>query len=432
VTRPIVAQALGDEMMKPGLTVALGALAISLAIMIAPAVAQTKGPAPLASEDAAAKPWKRYTGWPARDTSSFNTLANPHASPPAPPAPRRFDGPVTGDAANGEKLVADRTRGGSCLACHIMGPAGNADLPGDVGPDLSEIGNAGREDEWLWNYVHDARVYNPATIMPPWGTHQLFNEQEIGDIVAFLKTLKSPATFKTEVDDPARRHTPVETRDNLDPTVNPAMWTLDKGEELYKQREASGFSCSTCHGDAATRFKTWAAAMPKWEPRLDRVLGVEEFVFRHTKATTGASWLMESEENIAMAVYLRSLANGAEMKVDVMSPGAKEAYERGRALMDVKVGTLNFSCRDCHDPARGGLKWIRGQWLAEPKGQLDHFPTWRTSLNQIWDIRKRFAWCNVAIWANDLPPDAKEYGDLELYLAAVNAGQKLNVPGIRH
>ena len=72
--------------------------------------------------------------------------------------------------ANGAKLVADRNRGGSCLACHVMGPAGGADLPGNVGPDLSEIGNAGREDEWLFNYVYDARVYNPETVMPPWGS----------------------------------------------------------------------------------------------------------------------------------------------------------------------------------------------------------------------------------------------------------------------
>jgi sulfur-oxidizing protein SoxA len=120
------------------------------------------------------------------------------------------------------------------------------------------------------------------------------------------------------------------------------------------------------------------------------------------------------------------------MRVDVTSPAAKAAYERGKALADTKVGELNFSCRDCHDPSRGGLKWIRGQWLGEPKGQLDHFPTWRTSLNQIWDIRRRFQWCNVAIRANELPPDAKQYGDLELYLAAVNAGQTLSVPGIRH
>ncbi len=417
--------------MKAVLTLVLG-MAVALPLVRAPAVAQPKGPAPMAAGDAAARPWVRYGGWPTRDTAQFNTLAATQVSPPAPKEPRKLHGPVAGDASNGEKLVADRTRGGSCLACHVMGRAGDADLPGNVGPDLSEIGNGGRDDEWLWNYVYDARAYNPATVMPPWGTHRLFDDKEIGDIVAFLKTLKSPARFKTEVDDPAKRHAPVETRDNLDPTTNPAMWAVDKGEELYKKREASGFSCATCHGDAGPRFKTWAAAMPKWEPRFDKVIGIEEFVFRHAKATTGATWLMQSDENIAMAVYLRNVANGQEMTVDVASPGAKEAFERGRALAEVKIGALNFSCRDCHDPARGGLKWIRGQWLAEQKGQLDHFPTWRTSLNEIWDIRKRFQWCGVAIWANELPPDAKEYGDLELYLAGINAGQKLSVPGIRH
>ncbi len=59
------------------------------------------------------------------------------SSPPAPKAPRKLTGPITGDAAKGAKLVADRNRGGSCLACHVMGQAGDADLPGNVGPDLS-------------------------------------------------------------------------------------------------------------------------------------------------------------------------------------------------------------------------------------------------------------------------------------------------------
>ena len=50
--------------------------------------------------------------------------------------------------------------------------------------------------------------------------------------------------------------------------------------------------------------------MPKWDPRLNKVLGVEEFVTRHTKATTGDTWLMETDENRAMSVYLHFLANG--------------------------------------------------------------------------------------------------------------------------
>ena len=189
-------------------------------------------------------------------------------------------------------------------------------------PDLSEIGNAGREDEYLFNYIYDARVYNPETVMPPWGGHGVFNDQEISDMVAFLKTLKKPAVFKTELDDPNKRPAPVEKRENLDPIENPGMWAVDKAQELWKQKGASGSACATCHSDPAASFKSWAASMPKWEPRLNKVLGVEEFVTRHAKATTGADWLMETDENRAMSVYLHYLANG--------TPHSGGYHQRGR------------------------------------------------------------------------------------------------------
>ncbi len=379
--------------------------------------------------DAAARPWKRYAGWPARDEAKWNTLDH-LSSPLAPKGPRKIAGPITGNAANGAKLVADRTRGGSCLACHVMGPAGGANLPGNVGPNLSEIGNAGLSDEQFFNFIYDARVYNAETVMPPWGSHGVFNDAEINDMVAFLKTLKTPAPFKTVLDDPDKRPAPVEKRENLDPIENPGMWALDKAAVLWKQAGAAGKSCQSCHSDPKNAFKTWAASMPKWEPRLNKVLGVEEFITRHAKATTGANWLMETEENRDMSVYLHNLANGAPIKVDTTSAASKAAIERGKALANRKLGELNFACTDCHGKVAN--HWIRGQWLGEPKGQYDHFPTWRTSLQTIWDIRQRFQWCQVNIRANELPPDAKEYGDLELYLASQNDGLKLSVPGIRH
>ena len=392
--------------------------------------ARAKKEAPLEVKgDASVRPWKRYGGWPARDESKWSTLAKV-SSPPAPKAPRKLAGPITGDAANGAKLVADRNRGGSCLACHVMGQAGNADQPGNVGPDLSELGNAGREDEYLFNYIYDARVYNAETVMPPWGGHGVFNDQEIGDMVAFLKTLKKPAVFKVEVDNPEKRAAPVEKRDNLDPIENPGMWAVDKAQELWKQKQSAGSSCSTCHSDPKTQFKSWAASMPKWESRLNKVLGVEEFVTRHAKATTGANWLMETDENRAMSIYLHNLANGTPINVDTTSPAAKAAIARGKNLANRKIGELNFACTDCHGKVAN--HWIRGQWLGPPKGQYDHFPTWRTSLQTVWDIRQRFQWCQVNIRADELPPDAKEYGDLEIYLASMNDGLKLSVPGIRH
>jgi len=385
-------------------------------------------PAPLELEQAAAPvPWTRYSGWPATDWKEYNTLGN--LSSPAYASPPKLEGPISGDAKNGEKLAFDRGRGGSCVACHIMGPT-TPTMPGNVGPDLSMIATWGRGDEWLFNYVYDARSVNPASVMPPWGAHKLFTVDEIKDIVAFLKTLKEPAKFKDDLENPATRPIPQETRDNLDPFVNSAMEALEQAQTLYAQAGPNGKSCASCHAKPQQAFKTWAAKMPRFEPRLKRVLGVEEFVTRHARATTGQDLPMQSADNIALSIYLRHLANGATIAVDVKSTGARTANTRGLALMERKVGQLNFSCLDCHDKAAN--KWIRGQYLTGQSGQVAHFPTWRTSRSEIWDLRRRFQWCNVAIRANELPPDAREHGDLELALTAANNGQKLNAPGIRH
>jgi sulfur-oxidizing protein SoxA len=160
----------------PAAVAVVAVIAATLPRLASTASGQANTSAPLAAGDASARPWKRYAGWPTRDPVKFSTLANPNVSPPAPKEPRKLATPLAGDPAIGAKLVADRTRGGSCLACHIMGQAGNADMPGNVGPDLSEIGNAGLDDETLFNFVYDARVYNPESVMPPWGTHGLFSD----------------------------------------------------------------------------------------------------------------------------------------------------------------------------------------------------------------------------------------------------------------
>lgn len=378
-------------------------------------------------QPASARPWTRYSGWPATDWKEYNTLAHT-ASPPYAPPPK-LNGPLKGDAKNGEKLAFDRTRGGSCVACHVMGK-NTPSLPGNIGPDLSTVGTWGRTDQQLFNYVYDPRSVNPNSMMPPWGAHKLFNVQEIQDIVAFMKTLKQPHTFKDKMENPATRPVPVETRDNLDPFVNDGMAAIDRAKSIYARAGTSGKSCASCHAAPEKSFKTWAASMPRFEPRLKKVMGVEEFITRHARSTTGDNLLMESKDNIDLAIYLRYLANGTPIKVDTRSPAAAASIKRGNDLMTRKIGQLNFACINCH--TMGANKWIRGQWLTGPKGQIAHFPTFRTSRSEIWDIRRRFQWCNVAIRANELPPDAAEYGDLELALSAINQGQKLDVPGIRH
>jgi L-cysteine S-thiosulfotransferase len=380
---------------------------------------------------ASASPWKRYAGWPAGDNKQF-TNASAVRSPAKPKAPRKIPTPVQGDAAKGAELTLTGRGAANCLACHVVGDRGT-NLPGNVGPDLSEIAKRGHTDEYLFNYIYDPRAYNADTVMPPWGSHGVLKDDEIRDIVAYLKTLASPARFKNPLDDPNKRPVPKEDRDNLDPMVNPGMWVIDKAKELWTAKGPTGASCAACHHtpEPEVRFKAWAASMPRWDKKLEKVLGVEEFVYRHAKVTTGHAWLMSSDDNTNMATYLRNLANGATIAVDLTSSEAKDAWQRGKEIMDRKMGRLNFACADCHTAQKAANRWVRGQWLTDAKGYTVHFPTWRTSRSQMWDIRKRFQWCNVAIGANELPPDANEYGDLELYLTSLSNGLKLSVPGIR-
>jgi len=370
-----------------------------------------------------AAPWKRYSHsrWKRTDWKYFSNLRSERSLPIA--KPHKFETPIKGNPENGKKLVNDRKRGGSCLACHVFP---DASLPGNVGPDLSLIGLWGRSDERLFNYLNDPRQYNPYTIMPPWGKHKIFTQDEIKDIVSYLKTLTKASKLK---DNPANRPIPVETRDNLDPFENPGMFTVELGEELFTTSGPTGKSCQDCHTDE-NAFSTWAVTMPKFETRLNKIIGIEEFVTRHARATTGADYLAQSEQNLGLATYLRYLANGQIIAIDYSDAKTQAAIKRGTALTKRKIGQLNFACMDCH--AMNTNKWIRGQYLVKPLGMYDHFPTYRTSRGEIWDIRKRFQWCNVSVRANELPPDAPEYGDIEIYLAIFNNGRILSVPGIRH
>ncbi len=339
--------------------IGVGLASMAAALVAGVVFAQQKSPAPLHLEGSAApEPWPRYRGWNPVRWDNYNTLARRDVTP-GPGKEIELAGDITGDARKGQALAFARSRGGGCLTCHVMGTSGQ-ETPGNVAPDLSEIGTMGRTDQWLFNYIHDARIYNPQSSMPPWGAHGFYAQDEIRDMVAFLKTLKTPASFKSALDDPQKRPPPVEDRDALDPFVNPAAERIEVGAALAARPAANGKSCVSCHADLKAAFAGWATAMPKWEPRLNKVLGVEEFVYRHARATMGVEWRMQGVENTDVSVFLQSLANGREIRVDVSTPEARAAMERGKTLTETKIGQFNFACIDCHTPDKGALKWLRG------------------------------------------------------------------------
>jgi sulfur-oxidizing protein SoxA len=329
---------------------------------------------------------------------------------------------------------------GPCTGCHLIQgddvwPAGN------IGPDLSTYGDRNLPDDFVYQMVYDARLFFPQTSMPPWGTTGVLKPEEIVHLVAFLKTQKGnpPFTLPPEKDpnrNPFTRAKPVGFGDNLDPTNNPAVLLAEDAMKDWVRKGPAGKACADCHARGPENsMKGAAARFPKYISSQKRVMSIEDFLSAHAAETTGQLMPGESQASLNMAVLIKMQSNGMPVSVDLTSPEAKAALERGRANFYKKVGQRNHSCADCHEnaPGKGANKFLGGRLLGDVEsGLTNHFPTWRTNFAKVWDMRKRMQWCMLPLGMNYLAADSVEYAELELYLTSFAQGKPMSVPGIRH
>ena len=375
----------------------------------------------------------RYAGWTKRDFGAFRTYAYDDRRPePAVQAATMPTG-IAGDAAKGRLLFLDRAKG-PCTGCHLV-PGADVWPAGNVGPDLSMLGDRKLPDAWLYQQLWDPRVTYPTTVMPAWGAQHIFTPQEVAHLVAYLQTLHGPSAPDADPDrNPFTRRRPTGFGDNLDPTNNPAVIRGEEAQALWSSRGPTGRACADCHAGAPERaMRGVATRYPRIVAEQGRVMSVEDFLAVHAEATTGRPLPLESDDNLNLTVMIKMASNGLPVAIDTTSPGARAAIARGRATFYRRVGERNHACADCHTPERGANKFLGGRFLADvTEGLTRHFPTWRTSQNELWDMRKRFQWCMTPLGTNMLAADAVEYAELELYLTTFDVGKPLSTPGIRH
>jgi cytochrome c1 len=134
--------------------------------------------------------------------------------------------PQAGDTlALPQKVAADPTAGASlygesfCATCHaVQNAAGNL-VGGDIGPELTRIGNKVKP-EWLQAWVHNPRIYDPGTAMP----HYRFNDSQVATLSGFLLA-------KTDSDFMANVH--------LDPATPEQV--------AHGKRLVTDYGCASCH-----------------------------------------------------------------------------------------------------------------------------------------------------------------------------------------
>ena len=147
----------------------------------------------------------------ARDVSAF-LIAN---STPQPGDTAALSAKASSDPAAGATLYGQSF----CASCHaVQNAAGNL-VGGDVGPELTRVGNKVKS-EWLQAWLRNPRAYDAETAMP----HYRFNDPQIATLSGFLLA-------KTDSDPLSNVHLEAATPEQIG----------------HGKRLVSDYGCASCH-----------------------------------------------------------------------------------------------------------------------------------------------------------------------------------------
>jgi sulfur-oxidizing protein SoxA len=357
------------------------------------------------------------------ESKHFATIGYDDTRGPRPVQTKRGSA-TSGDPAVGKRLAQSDDKG-RCLNCHVLDKDGV--LAGDVGPNLSTYGTWGRSEAITFQRVWDARAHNPNTIMPPFGTNELLSEQEVTDIVAYLRTLKQAVVEP-------QRSSPRRSRDRIyvaGVDFSAADEYIDAASAAFSEAGRNGYSCASCHSPQtkdSVDLRAAASRYPRFDEKLKRVIGIDEQVnnCRVGRMASDAFPIGSRTMNL-LTSYVKYIGRGSAIKVDVGAASA-EAFERGRGLFQRKAGQLNFSCADCHDNAGG--KWARAQRLQRLDQTAGEWPKHYIAMHDLGliNLRQRIMHCQIVNRTYPLPLHSQEYTDLEYYLTQRASGSSVLAP----
>lgn len=121
-----------------------------------------------------------------RDLSGWVTLSYKDLRSARTPQRARYQEPLNGDAARGREIAHSVDRG-NCVVCHELP---GDEWPGSMGNSLLHYKRFGYDNALIYQQIYDARVNNPYSNMPPYGTQGILSDQDIRDLVAYLQSLE--------------------------------------------------------------------------------------------------------------------------------------------------------------------------------------------------------------------------------------------------
>ena len=213
--------------------------------------------------------------------------------------------------------------------------------------------------------------------------------------------------------------------------LHPGHLALVHGEALVKKLAAREAAFLTCLGEGSADLKGKAAAYPKFDAALGRIVTVEGRIEQCAKNALNEEIRQGSPASNRISVYFKSQSAGKPIKVDLAEAKVMEAYRRGEELFYRKTGQLNFACASCHVPGSIMGHKLRGETPTTPFGDAAHYPTYRTPVGALESMHERFARCHGQMRTQGLKPGDPAYVDLEVFVSVLSNGYPVSVPSAR-
>ncbi|MBT7956966.1 MAG: sulfur oxidation c-type cytochrome SoxA, partial [Rhodospirillaceae bacterium] len=183
---------------------------------------------------------------------------------------------------------------------------------------------------------------------------------------------------------------------------------------------------------ASKSMRGVANTFPRYDPQTKKMIALQAYLQRHMTKDMGAKkWKWESEQMLAMAIYIKLQSRGDPVKSIINDSNRATLapfLAKGKKFFEDRRGLLDMSCKHCHEDNPGNMARSNVLSMAMPNG----FPTYRLKWQKPGSIHRRFSGCNKNVRAKPYKRGSEEYTNLEFYLMQRAAGLKWETPSVRN
>jgi len=219
---------------------------------------------------------------------------------------------------------------------------------------------------------------------------------------------------------------------------NPADLEVDAGSELIEEAVGDEEGLAKFFGIKTDDLPKYIATFPRYMEQAGKVVGLDQALQMAMVANGVKPYKLTSGDMISLFSYVKSLGNDEKINVDInANDHMKEAYALGKKMWDTKRGTRGLSCANCHEAAPLGAAdmILRTQQLpmvsSESANSMGTWPAYRMKKSKVVTLQGRFKQCMNNSMQAKIPEGSAEMVALEVYVANLNKGMALAIPGLK-